>query len=213
MLAAPPKSNLLLKTRLSLAELSTYLGQRLAGHLTTAVYQTRAGLWMPAYDQVVKRTDNVLALLQRPWGDLILVPGANIVSDAGDVYFAQLGASESPTNAFGVWEMCSAGTPGKAANRSAFTAIAGSQQAKDAGYPKSNDGDADNTGAGTKVRTTRVSYTAASFSHAAITHGILTNTSPGASEALMAGWAWSSSINKTSQDTLKCFHNSSMSGV
>lgn len=181
--------------------------------LLTRVFRSQGGLWFPDYDHVVNRRDNVLAVLRRPWGDKILIPAHNIVTDAGDVFYAQRGAAETPTNAFTTWEMHSAGTPGKTANRSNFTAIASSQQVQDATYPKSNDSDGDNTGAGTEVRTTRVSYTAASFTHAAITHGIVTNTTPGASEPILSGWAWVASINKTSADTLKAFLNHDMEGV
>jgi hypothetical protein len=209
----PDRPNGLTRKRLSLSEVSDFLGHRLIGKLLTRVYQSRSGLWLPDFDAVIRRTDNVFALLGKPWGDLILIPGCNIVTDTGDVFFAQVGAQASPTNGFTTWEMCTAGTPGKAAIRSTFTVIAGSQLVQDATYPKANDGDADNTGAGTKVRTSRVSYTAASFNNAAITHGLITNASPAAGEPLLAGWAWSSSINKTSQDTLKCFHNASMSGI
>ncbi len=189
---------------------------RLPG-LITRIFRSNGSLWFPDYDHVVDPRLNCLAVLRRitgpELGRLLIVPAANIVTDAGDVYFAQRSAGESPTNAFTTWEQCSAGTPGKSANRSAFTAISGSQQAQDAGYPKSNDNDADNTGAGTKVRTSRVSYTAASFNHAAITHAIITNATPGASEPILTGFAWAASINKTSADTLKCFHNAAAAGV
>jgi hypothetical protein len=177
-----------------------------------AVYETRAGLWVPLFDAVVPRHRNVLAILGTPRGKL-LIPGSNIVTDAGDVFLAQRSAAESPTNAFTTWEQCSAGTPAKGANRSAFTAIGSSQLAQDGTYPKTNDDDTDNTGAGTDVRTSRASYSAASFSHAAITHAIITNTTPGASEPILTGFAWAASINKTASDTLKVFHNATVNGV
>lgn len=182
-------------------------------NLLTRVLRSKGGIWFPEVDHVADPSRNVLALVTRPDGGRILVPAANIVTDAGDLHYAQRCAGETPTNAFTYWEMGSAGTPGKSANRSNFTPIASSGQAQDAGYPKTNDGDADNTGAGTDVRTTRVSYTAAAFSHAAITHGVVTNTSPGASEAILSGWAWAASINKTSADTLKCFLNHTLNGI
>ena len=176
------------------------------------VYETAHGIIVPAFDAWVPKHHNCLAVLGTPGGKII-IPGHNIITDAGDLFLAQRAAAESPTNGFTTWEQCSAGTPGKAANRSNFTAIGSSQQAQDGTYPKTNDGDSDNTGAGTDIRTTRCSYTAASFSHAAITHAIITNTSPGASEPIYTGFAWAASINKTSADTLKVFHNATMTGV
>lgn len=200
-------SNLLLRSRDRL---------RIPG-LRTTVYRSKGGLWFPAVDLVIATRDNCLALLRRVagphagWAELI--PAANIITDAGDIHLAQQAAGESPTNAFGIWEQCSAGTPAKGADRSDFTPIASSQLAQDATYPKTNDGDADNTGAGTDVLTSRASYSAASFNHAAITHAIRTNLTPGASEPILTGFAWAASINKTASDTLKVFHNATFTGV
>ncbi len=176
------------------------------------VYETAAGLLIPMFDAFVPRHQNVLAVLQTARGKL-LIPGCNIITNAGDVFLAQRTAAEVPTNTFTTWEMCTAGTPGKASNRSNFTVIAGSQKVQDTGYPRTADNDTDNSGAGTNVRTSRVSYSASDFNNAAITHGIITNATPGATEALLTGFAFAASINKTAQDTLKVFHNATASGV
>jgi len=176
------------------------------------VLLTKAGLWVPLFDMLVPRHQNVLAVLRTPAGAL-LIPASNIVTDAGDIYYAQLGASESPTNAFGILELATAGTPGKAANRSGFTVIGSTQKAHDGTYPKTNDGDADNTGAGTDVTTYLTSYTGADFNNGAITHGFITNVTPGASEPILTGYAFAASINKTASDTLKVFTNHTMNGV
>jgi hypothetical protein len=185
---------------------------RLPG-IATRIYRSARGLWFPEYDEVVERGNNCLALLLPQKRSGIVVPGSNIVTDAGDVYIAQRSAGETPTNGFTTWEMASAGTPGKTANRSNFTPITGSQKVQTTGYPKTNDTDPDNTGGGTKVRTTSVSYTGADFSHSAISHALITNASPGASEPILAGWAWASAFAKASTDSLKCFHNVTMNGV
>lgn len=181
--------------------------------LGTVIYRTLGGLFFPEVDHFVGRGNNCLAFLSRPDGTILVTPGANIVTDAGDIFCAQLFGTDSPTDTFTLWSMASAGTPAKGATDDSFTLIASSDQTEDATYPTTNDGDGDNTGAATDTRTTRVSYTAASFNHAAITHAFITNPTPGATEPILAGWAWSSSINKTSADTLKCFHNATASGV
>lgn len=176
------------------------------------VLRSKAGLWLPLLDMVVPRHRNVLAVLCTPRGK-ILIPASNIVTDAGDLHYAQRAVSESLTNAFGIGELASAGTPGKTANRSAFTPIASTQKAHASTYPKRNDGDADNTGAGTDVVTFLQSYTKADFNATGITHGMITNTSPGASEPLLTGYAFAASFNKTADDTLKVFVNHTMNGV
>jgi hypothetical protein len=176
------------------------------------VYKTAHGIFVPMFDAFVPKHQNVLAVLNRPTGKW-LIPAANIVTDAGDIFYAQQGANETPTNVFGIHELASAGTPGKSANRSAFTFIANTQKAHTATYPKTNDGDADNTGAGTDVVSYLASYGKADFNHAAVSHGMITNTSPGASEPLLTGYAFSAPFEKTADDTLKVFVNHTMTGV
>ncbi len=182
------------------------------GGFVTKILRSKAGLYFPEQSLFIPRYHNVLAVLNGPEGKRCI--GAhNIVTDAGDLYYAQLGAEEASTNAFGVHEMQTAGTPGKAANRSGFTAIASSEKAHFAAYPQTNDGDGDNTGAGTDIVTYLVSYLKGDFNDAGITHGIITNVTPGASEPLLTGYAFSGSFGKTADDTLKVFVNHEMLGV
>lgn len=138
----------------------------------------------------------------------------NIVTDAGDIYYAQRGAAETPTNTFNTGELGTAGTPGKAANRSSFTAIASSQKLVTATYPKTNDGDADNTGAGVDIVTWQFAWAAGDFNDNAITHGWITNATPGASEPLLTGFAFTGgAFAKTASDTLKVIVNHTFTGV
>lgn len=174
------------------------------------VYQTAHGI--QAMGLFVPKHRNVLAVLGTPSGK-VLIPASNIVTDAGDIYYAQRGAGETPTNTFGIHEMCSAGTPSKGANRSAFTPIAGTQKAHAATYPKTNDDDTDNSGGGVDVVSYKVSYAKADFNHVAITHGIITNATPGATEPLLTGYAFASSFAKTADDTLNVFVNHTKNGV
>ena len=187
--------------------------------LANRVLRSRAGLWFPEHGLVVPRRRNVLALLRRGSGGQALHPAANIVTAAGDIYYAQRGAAETPTNAFGIMELATgrevAAAPAKTDNRGNYDTlvIAGSQKAFDATYPKTNDGDADNTGAGTDVTTYLVSYTKADFNAASITHGLITNLTPGAAEPIMTGFQFAAGFAKTADDTLKVFVNHTQNGV
>lgn len=158
---------------------------------------------------------NVMGILYNPTrrkGSVVW--GVNIVTDAGDIYFAQRGAAESPTNAFGIWELGTAGNaPGKSSNRSDVTSkVSGSQKAHDGTYPKSNDGDTDNSGRAADVTTWRVSYLTSEANATGITRGIITNSTPGASEPVLSYWTITS-FDKTSSDTLKMFLNETANGV
>jgi len=180
--------------------------------LLTKVYRSVAGLWFPEFDHFAAKHRNVLAVLGTPEGTR-LIPASNIVTNAGDLHYAQRAVAETLTNAFGIHEMCTAGTPGKAATRGSFTPVTASQKATAATYPLRNDADGDNTGAGADIVTHLVSYTTGDWDSASeITHGIITNSSPGGSEPILTGYAFATGFTKTASDTLKVFVNHEMSG-
>ena len=167
--------------------------------------------------ETVRHVENVFAVVENVHtGEKSVHKAENIVTDAGDVYYAQRGASESVTNAFGIMEMGSAGAaPGKTSNRSNMTTkIASSQKAHDGTYPQTNDGDADNPGTtGTDIITYRVSYTTGESNDGAIDRMIITNATPGASEPVLMYATFAAAFAKTSDDTLKVFVNHTMNGV
>lgn len=179
------------------------------------VFRTLASIIVPEFDAFIPRHNNVLAVLRTPEGKL-LIPAANIVTNAGDRFYAQKSAGEATSNAFGIHAMASAGTPAKVSDLVDFTLIAGSNKAHTAGYPKTTDVDADNTGAGADIVTYLVSYTKTDFNHAAISHGVITNVgldviSPG--EPILTGYAFAAPFEKTANDTLKVFVNHEFLGV
>lgn len=176
------------------------------------VYATLGSIIVPMFDAFVPKHNNILAVLGRPDGKL-LVPAANIVTDAGDTWYAQSACGETPDDTFAIVELGSAGTPAKDADRSDFTPIGSTQKANSSGYPKTDDDDTDNTGAGADIVTHLAEYAKGDFNHSAITHGWITVTSPGASAALLSGYAFGSSFEKTSDDTLKLFVNHTMNGT
>lgn len=247
------------------------------------VMKSKASIFVPMFDALVPIHRNVLGVLSCDQGK-ILIPGSNIVTTAGDQYYAQqatrgstnlsttgnttngsavitnLGSTTGlapqqlvecanfalgtrilsidsgtqitvsnnssatstgvairfyglSTNTFDQHELASAGTPGKSATRATFTTIGSTQLSHSSGYPKLNDTDPDNTGAGAYVITYLGSYSKASFSAASITHGLITNRSPGASEPLLTGYAFSGAFAKTTNDSLKVFVNHTTNGV
>lgn len=138
----------------------------------------------------------------------------NIVTDAGDIYYAQRAGEETPTNDFNTLELGTAGTPGKAADRDDFTPIASTQKLVAATYPQTNDADGDNTGAGVDILSWQFNYAAGDFNDAAITHGWITVTGAGAAAALLTGFAFTGgSFAKTASDTLKVIVNHTFTGV
>jgi hypothetical protein len=180
-------------------------------------YRTRAGLWLRDIDLLVRRGDlrwNVQASLSFPTGERRLMLGHNLITDDGELHYAELIAQESPTNAFGAMELATA-TPTQAASddRSDYTVQSGSEKAFSSGFPKRNDTDTDNTGKGVDVFTYKAEYAAADGNWTGLDGGIITNASPGASEPILTGFDFASSVDKDSSTALTVYVNHAPTGV
>ena len=148
----------------------------------------------------------------------------NIVTDAGDLYYAQRGASVAVptnfTNGSGVFDAImelyngASAAPAKGNDRSDLAGlVTDSDQVIDGTYPQVGDADGDNTGAGADIITYRVTYAKADANATGISDVVITNPSPGASEPLLMHAEFSSPFDKTSDDTLKVFVNHQMNGT
>ena len=180
-------------------------------------------------DEVIT-TGSILAVLRNVHLEReLVIPGLNIVTNGGDLYYAERAVGDLaaqlpiPTNFTdasgtfdGIMELYNGASavPDKANDRSDLvTLVTGSDQVIDATYPQVNDGDGDNTGAGVDIATYRVSYATGDANGAGIDDVILTNPSPGASEILLMHSEFAAPFEKTSSDTLKVFVNHEFLGV
>jgi len=180
-------------------------------------YRTKAGIWLRDADLFAPfrpKGWNVVGNLILPTGERDLVLGHNLVTDDGELHYAELINQETPTNAFGVMELATA-TPVQAASddRSDYTIQASSEKAFSSGFPKRNDTDTGNTGKGTDVFTYKAEYTPADGNWTGLDGGIITNATPGASEAILTGFDFASSINKDSSTALTVWVNHAPTGV
>ena len=107
----------------------------------------------------------------------------------------------------------SADTPAKGdAYQQVSTPVTASRKAFDSNYPKTNDGDSDNTGSGTDIATYLTSWTTANFNATGIKGGCIhENASPVNATKILTHFTISS-FDKTSSDTLKVFVNHTMNG-
>lgn len=165
----------------------------------------------------LKTAGSIIAVLEHPDGRIERHECENLIMSTGDDHYAQRGAAETPTNFTSpVMELYEAGAPApaKGDNRSVLTGtlVAGSQKAIDGTYPKTNDTDPENTGAGTNVVSWLVTYTGGEANSAAITDVCITNTSPGASEPLLMR-AQFAAFGKTAGTVLRFFINHSVTGI
>lgn len=162
--------------------------------------------------------------------------GANIVTNDGDIYYAKLGASETPSAnedfravAAGAGATCVLNNPSSADTLAkaddygeVLTPIVTSGAQKDctSAYPKTNDSDTDNTGRGVDVVTYKFSWTTSQIdtsSGNAITGGCIVDKAATLADGvkILTHWNFStpSSFHKTSTDTLTLYVNHTMNGV
>jgi hypothetical protein len=183
--------------------------------------------WLDALVERVRRanpqaeglriTGQVLAVLRCELLDAeLIMPGVNIVTNDGDLYYAQSAAGEAPTDDFdGAASGLRLGSDNTApvkTDTDVTTFLAGSAHALDATYEKTNDDDADNTGAGVDIVTWRYSYTTAEGNVNNIIEGAIVDdrTTP---TAALTHFLFGAVFSKTNADTLKVFVNHEMSGV
>ena len=144
----------------------------------------------------------------------------NIVTNDGDLYYAQKSVGGTPTSDFGGSDgrmelRTGSATPAKAHVYSDVTTpVTASRKIKDSTYPKTADDDSDNTGAGADIVTWRTSWTTSDFNATAIIGGCFHagGASPASGAKLLTHFSITS-FNKTASDTLKIFVNHTFNGV
>jgi hypothetical protein len=167
--------------------------------------------------------ENVIVVVTHPDGFKETYHAKNLIGDEGDKHYAQRVCGETPTNDFTTLELgndtvdatgWTTSHPSKTSNRSHMSSkISGSQKAKYAGYPKTDDDDPDNAGAGVDVVSWRFDYAKADFSDSNIIAGLVTKGTPGASEVILTGFSFASKFAKAADDSLKVFVNHTANGV
>ncbi len=157
----------------------------------------------------VRLIENVLAILYDARGRPVRsIKGKNIITNEGDLYYAQKAAGESPTTDFpsgGLRLGSSTTTPAKA-DTDVGTFIASTGKAVSASYPQTNDGDGDNSGAGTDIITWKFSYTTGDFNASGIAEGAVVDDT-GTPTKVLAHLLFASSFPKTGADTLVIYVN------
>ena len=187
---------------------------------TNNIKKSKAGIWLADTGLITPINNNILFVIENEEGKHLHATH-NVVTNSGDVYYAQLGAAETPTDTYTELSVSTnawSPVPAKISDADDLTvavAVGTANKAKTATYPKTNDGDADNTGAGTDIVTWAFSYAKTDFNDPSIVSGAVHETGAvfGAASADPVLTAFSiTSFAKTADDTLKIFVNHEMDG-
>lgn len=165
---------------------------------------------------------NVYAVLENvKTGEKRTMHTHNIVTNAGDEYYAERAAAETPNfTVAGMRLGTNAGTASaplktdvKLQTTTGSSLLAGSEKAIDATYPKSNDGDTDNPGAGVDICTWRVSYLTSEANAADIASLDLPDSlTDGSITKSLCVANFAAKFTKAATDTLKVFVNHEFTG-
>jgi len=174
----------------------------------------RAALEM-VNEPLIALSDALVVLVNEKTAKRIVIPGRNIVTDEGDKYYAQKACGETPTNDFNSLYLASAGPtdPGKTDDYDSFTVISGSEKAVSTGYPKTNDSDSDNTGAGVDVITWKFEYSTSDGPFSGVTHSFISKASASTGDPILNSYKWSSSWDKDGSTSCKVFTNHTENGT
>lgn len=199
------------------------------------IYQSAASIWYPEHDFVADKNFNVVAVLRSEIEPVRYIPAfverllpqsliqpeivlaSNIVTNCGDIHYAERSAQETVTDSYAYTYMCTSRLQAlsKTITSSDFVLVGSSGKEQTATYPQTNDSDGDNTGAGVDIVTWLVTYAAADFTANGITDGVISNSGEVdvGGGVLLTGFTFVTSFNKAITDTLKVFVNHTLNGV
>jgi hypothetical protein len=158
----------------------------------------------------------LIILTNTQTGKKRIIEGNNIVTNGGDKYYAQMACGETPDDDF---DAAGAGirlgtgfTSADKDDTDVDTEDSAGRLDVDSGYPKTNDDDGDNSGAGTDIVTWRFSYTTGEGNIADIDELAIVDNRTTPTNALCHAEI-SPAFTKTSSDTLKIFVNHTFNGT
>jgi len=156
----------------------------------------------------------VVCILDGPSGKKV-IRTRNIITDDGDIFYAQKETGETPTNDFSNMVLGSGSTtPSKTSTYDSITPIANTNKAPEVGYPKANDDDPDNAAdAGPNVITWKYYYAKEDFAASSITEAVITVADPTAGSKVLTHFRFEQAFPKTSNDVLIVFVNHEVKGV
>ncbi len=158
--------------------------------------------------------DALLVLTNHKTGEVRKIWGRNIITHAGDIYYAQSAAGEAVTNDFNSLYLATAGPAAdKGDDYGDFTVVAGSEQAVENLYPRTNDPDADNTGAGVNIVTWLFEYGTADGPFVNITHSFISITGAGGTDPILNSYEWAAAWDKDEFTSATIFSNHEFEGT
>lgn len=163
---------------------------------------------------IFKKHDALLVIKDRKTGEIKIIPGKNIVTTAGNTYYAERSCEQTPTNAFINLYLATAGPDPCTVtdNYSDFTLHTGGEMAVSSGYPICPCTDAENTGKGATIVTWKYEYLTTDGPFTDITHSFIAQAGASGTDPLLNAYKWASSWSKDAATTAIIYTNHTMLG-
>ena len=162
---------------------------------------------------LIEKHGVLLVLHNHKTGKKQYIFGDNIVTNEGDLWYAQSACGEEPDKAFANLFLCTAGpgTPGKADDYSDFTVD--DDKAVSGSYPMTDDQDGDNSGAGVDIVTWLFEFTTGDGPYVDITHCFIAASGASGLDPILNSYKWGAAWSKDGDTSAKVFVNHEMLGA
>lgn len=159
------------------------------------------------------KKNNILAIKYKGNTVIKCIPGKNLVTNDGDLYYAKKAAGEVPIYSYVGIRLGSSSTPVTKTDTDVTTETSPvSRKLTDVGYPRTDDPDSANTEADVDVVTWRYSYTIEEGNTTGIVEGAIVDDIDDPTSAL-THFLFSESFDKTDDQSMKIFVNHGFNGV
>ena len=165
---------------------------------------------------MIKVAGNVIIVLVREDGGKEVQTTRNIVTNEGDKFYAQRICGETPTYNFNTIVLGNGTQPTWSKTSTYGTlngAISASMKAVASGYPRTNDDDPDNAGAGPNIVTWKFVWSGGDFSAVNVNQAVITVGNPSSNSPILTGFNITPPRNKALNDILKIFVNHVITGT
>jgi len=162
--------------------------------------------------KTVNGKENITCVIKKADGTTEIVKGKNIVTNNGDIAYAQKVVGEATDFDNPYLRLGTGTTAVDKTDTDVTTFITGSDKAVDTGFPQRNNTDPGNTDGGVNIVTWKISYALGDLNVTGIAEGAITNVGTNPSYALNH-FLFASSFDVTSSDQLTVYINHKLEGI
>jgi hypothetical protein len=161
---------------------------------------------------MIKSWKNITVKITRANGEVEIIRGKNLVTDEGDIYYAQKVVGETTDFPTPFLRLGTSDVAPEKDDTDVNTYITDSAKAVDTGFPKRNNTDPGNTGGGVNTLTWKITYALGDLDTTGIQEGAIVDDGASPTKAI-CHFLFDSSFDVASSDQLTVYVNHTFTGV